>query len=46
MEKIFKLELGKVEVRLNNAVGTIEIQRDKAIKDIKDVVSIHGKSLE
>lgn len=46
MEKIFRLELGKVEVRLNKAVERIEIQRDKAIKDIKDVVSTHGKSLE
>lgn len=46
MEKIFRSELRKVEVRLNDAVHTIERQRDQAIKDIKHVVSTHGKSLE
>lgn len=36
MEKIFKVELSKVETRLDTAAQAIEIQRNQAIKDIKD----------
>ena len=36
IEKMFKVELSKVETRLDTAAQAIEIQRNQAIKDIKD----------